>query len=338
MIDYCTPATFNAVWGSWQALCFLALLASFFLLSLLYMLSNVLRISGLQAWVKVEIGQLIVSALIVILLAAIVGLLCSFDPGVLKSDYSGGKSMFGEATDYLNWLRYENTVALYTVYGYNVVVSMVMNPVYNSRPGGVGVTTQPFSGLAPVSSMLVTFMSGLTLSLLLTMMQIYMLQYIQIAMLGWFLPLGVFFRCFEPTRQFGGAIIGLAIGLVLLYPALLVMNEIAVKDLFEEAATQVADTHPGNALESSNYSMLANSLPPIGANTTQQTTTMPDNYQKLEENVTNSINPAVRITFYTFVGAMLLPALNFIVLITGVREISRLLGEEVDVSNLTRMI
>jgi len=35
---------------------------------------------------------------------------------------------------------------------------------------------------------------------------------------------------------------------------------------------------------------------------------------------------------------MLLPALNFIVLITGVRAISRMLGEEVDVSNITRMI
>jgi len=338
MLDpYCAAGAFSNLWASWQALCFLALLTSFIMLSLLYIFSNFFRLAGMQAWVKAEIGQLIMSALIVILVVAIVGLLCSFDPSILGLNNTG-KSMFGEATEYLDWLKYKNTEALFFVYGWNGVVSMVMNPVYNSRPGGVGVTTQPFAGLAPISSMLVTFMSGLTLSLLLTVMQGYMLQYIQIAMLGWFLPLGVFFRCFEPTRQFGGALIGLAIGLVLLYPALLVMNEIAIREQFDAAATEVAATNPGSALGDPKYIVLSNNMPGMGVDTAGQTREVTDDYKAVTKNAENSVNMVVKITFYTFVGAMLLPALNFIVLITGVREISRLLGEEVDVGNLTRMI
>jgi hypothetical protein len=338
MIDYCAPGAFGLLWSSWQALCFLAIFASIVLLSLLYVAGNFFRMAGLQAWVKAEMGQLVVSALIVIMVVSIVAFLCSFDPSVLDKTYSGGRNMFAEGTEYLNWLKYRNTEALWLVYGQNVVVSMMMNPVYNSRPGGVGVTTQPFAGLAPISSMLVTFMSGLTLSLLLTEMQIYILQYIQMAMLGWFLPLGVFFRCFEPTRQFGGALIGLAIGLFLLYPALLVMNEIAVKGPFDAAAAEAGTVNPGSALANSDYIGLSNDFPAVGTEPSPGAGTMATNYQSVETNTANSVNWVIKITFYTFVGAMLLPALNFIVLITGVRDISRMLGEEVDVSNLTRMI
>jgi hypothetical protein len=37
-------------------------------------------------------------------------------------------------------------------------------------------------------------------------------------------------------------------------------------------------------------------------------------------------------------GALLLPLLNFVIITTAAREFSRFLGEEIDVSNLTRII
>ncbi|MEW6329267.1 MAG: hypothetical protein AB1468_04065, partial [Candidatus Micrarchaeota archaeon] len=46
----------------------------------------------------------------------------------------------------------------------------------------------------------------------------------------------------------------------------------------------------------------------------------------------------LKATTIIVVGAMLLTAIDFIIVVAAARELSRLLGEEVDVSNLTRMI
>ncbi|MEM4389118.1 MAG: hypothetical protein QXG98_00455 [Candidatus Micrarchaeia archaeon] len=53
---------------------------------------------------------------------------------------------------------------------------------------------------------------------------------------------------------------------------------------------------------------------------------------------TYAIFGLIRVASYILIGAILLPAFNFILLVTIARDLSRFFGEEVDVSNLTRMI
>ncbi|HQT45002.1 MAG TPA: hypothetical protein PLO51_03430, partial [Candidatus Micrarchaeota archaeon] len=165
-------------------------------------------------------------------------------------------------------------------------------------------------------------------------------DYINIATLNFILPVGIFFRAFAPTRQFGGAMIGLALGLFIFYPLMLVFNDYAIRDAMNQTRADTVDKIVGNYQSGypTNQASAETARSDATGNLLSQAT--PDSSGNIQaaQNVSTMVYGIVRIAFNVFIASVVLVAINFAVLITVVKELSKLFGEEVDVASLTRMI
>jgi len=359
--DVCaSPFTFSNFWANWEAVCFLALTTMATLFGLLYMASEVFRVPQMQAWVKFELFQLFATAFIVIMIVAIVSGMCS-----VKSDWvtnksaDANKSMFDGAKDYLFWLRNQAAKTWSYVAFINGIIQRLANITWVDRPAGFGYAITPSAGFTVYSSGASIAFSSLMLVMLTTIAQINVLQYIYIAFPGILLPLGVLFRCIAPTRQFGGMLLGLTVGFFLLYPMLLLLNDAVTRPVIDSYLGVTAASPAGNAIDNLKIILhmgtneeLANqdlaksqeTVTPVGPAGTPASAASPFNTNTSQESGATEYNAAtsvawyLRLAFALLTAGILLPAINFIVLITAVRELTRFFGEEIDVSSMTRMI
>ncbi len=338
----------NLRFGFWQDVCLLGILISFFTISLLYMASQVFGNQGLAAWCKKEIFQVIVTALIFGGIFGFISFTCGFfKPSFFISLDDNGDGipdhpddMFQYGTSYLEWLRDTS----YTIYAEmavlnSYVVKTTSTYVYQS-PGGLGVNLRPLMGLSSLSGILSFSMSTLLVGgVLTTIAQLRMLRVIQLMMFNMILPIGLLARCFEPFRRFGGSMIAIAIGLFIFYPFLLMLNGGLVKNNFItdasiiQANTQVTSTTP-DSLETANQRDVDARDPnynnPDPLNSGAGYTSM--------SSYGNLFQALYKLGARNLIAALFLPILNFILLITFIRNLSRALGEEVDITNVTRMI
>lgn len=361
-IDVCAGGIggIESFWGGWVGSCFLAITVSIFILAFLYMIGKAFRHPKLGAWVRDEFGQLLATAVLVLMIVGLVGFMCSFSPVFLDDRYAG-KNMYEVADDYLRDLRDRIVVAMGLTYTMNVFVDFMQSPVYEATPTGIGITTQTLAGLAPLLQGLSVLLTALTTALLTVAAQITILEYIKIAMLGYLLPVGVLLRCFEPTRVFGGAMIGLSVGLFLFYPFLLVFNDLIIHESLVKA--QEESEREVGVVSNPEFDSEGNPNPdydpdkPIAdgkvvtplAVARLMGRTVKDMFKAgfgLKQGfiatifapIMGPISVLVGFAFNLLIAVLVLGMLNFIILITMIRDLSRILGEEVDVTNLTRMI
>jgi hypothetical protein len=206
------------------------------------------------------------------------------------------------------------------------------------------------------------------------------LRYIQFGMLNIVLPIGIVCRCFSPLRDFGGALMGMAIALFLFYPLTYAMNfavilpnpgdtayqmdEMQVENLVNTVAGSCVGPEGCNAYTTMNSCEAAS----VGGTQCQwdianvidqknledlKTMTVQGEQTDMQTMMngwtdywykTNTLYSAISIgrnnfnTSHVILGALLLPLLDFIIITMAARELSRFLGEEIDVSNLTRII
>ncbi|MFA5106485.1 MAG: hypothetical protein WC506_06020 [Candidatus Micrarchaeia archaeon] len=337
--------SFQSGFAPWQVNTFLALLVTTLFIAIIYMFSHFYRNPQMSAWAKFELFQVIVTAVIAIGAVAFIGATCSFSPGVFgltpdaAARYSG-QTMYSAAQNYLEWLRTTTLLSFTVSFAVNSMLGRAQGITWNMRPTGVGFSTQPFAGVTPISGSVNILINGITLAFMITVAQKAILNYISIAMLNYLLPLGIFFRAFAPTRQFGGAMIGMAIGMFIFYPMMLVFNDFAVRSAMDQLTSTATNQMLSNfnsgfptdkagaeaARSDSTSNILSDATPDAGGNIPSA------------ENSSIMVFYVIRIAFNVFVASVVLVAINFAVLITVVRELSRIFGEEVDVSSLTRMI
>ena len=335
----------NLRFGFWQDVCALGILISFLTISLLYMASQVFGNQGLAAWCKKEIFQVIVTALIFGGIFGFISFTCSFfKPSFfITLGPTDPNDMFQYGVAYLEWLRDTSyTIYVVTAVFNSYLVTATSTFVYQS-PGGLGVNLRPLGGLSSLSGILSFSMSTiLTGGVLTTIVQLRMLRVIELMMFNMILPIGLLARCFEPFRRFGGSMIAIAIGLFIFYPFLLMLNGGLVKNsLITDADIAQANTEV-TAIDPDVQRSLATA-------NQRNTDSRDPNY-----NNPDPLNRGAGYTDMSFHGnifqilymlgarnllaALFLPLLNFILLITFIRNLSRALGEEVDITNVTRMI
>ena len=355
MPDICDASSITNYWslrfGSWQDLCAIGILTSFLIISVIYMLSQAFGKPDLTAWCRKELFQVFITMIIFAGIFGFVNLTCTtVKPSLLINLDENGDGipdypddMFQYDIAYLQWLRDASYRFYVWTATFNSIVSFkVTEGVYQS-PGGFGVNLKPFSGLSPVSGMLSFSMSTMLIGgFVTTVAQLRMLRVIQIMMFNIILPLGLVCRCFEPSRTFGGGMMAIAIGLFLFYPFLLMLNAgIIHENLLTKTAMDTAfDTGVGGILSTYQDEL---SLGTAGEEYNQvqnpgflDPATGPG-YAKMS--IFNSVfNLLYDIFLKIILATLFLLLFNFIMLITFVRALSRILGEEVDVTNITRMI
>lgn len=250
----------------------------------------------------------------------------------------------------------------------NYGLSYLFKMSWESKPMGIGYTLDPLAGFQQLQNIFMVAISGFTLSYISILVQLRVLEYFLIAMPYYFLPLGLLLRSFAPTREFGGAIMGFAVVSMFFFPLILVLNDLTIYsnlEQFTKEADDYVENHQytakdkidpnvakdkwGELLNEYEEDRDSDGLPIEKQNrdartvmTTHFTHISQEQRQKyISEPATDFTKPVIFVTKWVMVyvvAAVVLPILNFIIYVEIARELTRLFGTEMDLTNLTRMI
>jgi len=342
------PQWFGILGNSWLGLTGLALICSLLILVLVNMVANFLRNQQLLAWSKFELFQVLATVVLVIFSILWVEGMCNFDLTFLDSNhYPPGTKMDKMINDYFTELEKVG----YALFGYLMFVikqiNFIAKAMWASNPLGVGSVDSPLESLAQINSLFFFMMSGYVTSFLLLQFQMRILDYMAVASIFFLYPFGIFFRAFEPTRSFGGTLIGIAIAMFLFYPIILVFNDYLIwRDVYDPANPNSLKAELGAAIGGANALTDPNDpkTPKVEDLQAVADLTKPDpqtgriGWNPLVENTVGGVMFLLKPIMVYLIAAVILPVINFVVLVEITRGLTHFLGEEVDVSNLTRLI
>jgi len=322
----------GVVLGSdWLLLSVLALVVSTLALAILYMFASFLRNTQLITWTKFELFQVFGTAAILVFFGTTLLGICTFDMSWLDPRYPPGINMYQIIDEYFAKLEEVG----YLLFGYIMYISKILT--YMSRltvlssPLGVGSNENPLETMGQLNSLIFVMMSGFTTSFLMLQLQMRMLDYLAFACLGFLFPFGIFLRGFEPTRSFGGTLLGLSVSFFLFYPILMVFNDYVMYSQISDLAAEQE-----RLLKAADGNVASNTTGTEGAGT--QTGGIWGGINSFSEILSNGLLVFVKPVMVYFVGAFMLPIINFIVLVEITRGATAFMGDELDVSNLTRLI
>ena len=399
----------NVMGGSWLNLVFLGLLGTALLMALVYMISKAMRIPRLEGWSRHEMFQILATAGLAILMTGLIYGMCSFNIAFLSPDpqtglYGGNNGQevldkcgafslgnsgthiyqldvrgnpivtpFCAAQAYLQKVKGRGEFIFVSMVGVNSILTQLFRITYESRPLGIGYTLEPLAGLQQIQNVFLVAVSGFMISYLSLLVQMRILDYMVLAVPWFFMPLGVLLRCFVPTREFGGAIMGFCFASLLMFPIILVLNDVLIFSSLDSVTDQAkllnSQLYPGanaQGVEPSLFDPAAagdaidknwgmyDSKQTAGGDWVPKTQadpqapvsyfTAPDPSVPNEvvglgskEMTTTLLWPFSILIVFSIAG-ILLPIINFLIYIEIARGLSKLLGAEMDLSNLTRMI
>ncbi len=345
----------NSFMSSWAVTCYIAILVSLGILLLIFFVCRFLNIQKGELWSKYELIQVGATILILIFIVGFSEfILCNpaFTPKLIFGDIpgAGDGTMIDEANSYLQNLIYMNTFSLVSLTFISVIRESVGNLKLSANILGIGGSITPFKGLNSFDrSMELTYM-GLITVLITSITQRMLFAYVFKGMFTIFLPIGILLRCFEPTRRFGGTLIGLTIALGLFWPLLLVANNIALGGIGFIGLTEQVGTYINDHLEELEIvdfqfnspkdiiSMDGNKFTFMGLGRDIITPIQIDIITPIQTMFGAFQMLVWKILAINILGSLFLPLVNFAILAASIREFSRFFGDQIDLSNLTRMI
>lgn len=351
---YCATS-FENVFTGWPGVALLAMVASVLLLTIIYMIVIFFDFKNLIPWIKMEYYEIGVTAMLTIIIISFIGVMCTLDvrgisPQITASLESAerlGVATYGDTIYSLPLLYLEDQVewiegAMDSVYYVYAAVDFVGSISYRS----IALSFTPLGGFAAAvkTFMKVQFVTFVT-SLAATYGQLLVFGLSPYTFLKYYLPIGLFARSFTPTRRIGGTLLGIAVGFLFIPPLLLTFDyavfvevkESSLFDMEEQAAEEVENYLRVNTPE--NISGYGSESEVEFREFLEGEPMSEIEENKAEDLLAKSLGAiglfkGGAITFF----GLFLPAFNTLLLITAVRHLSAVLGEEIDISNLTRMI
>jgi hypothetical protein len=328
MADIIDACAFPGEWlASWQFLSILGLITSWFILSLVYMIGSLMDNVSLTARAKAEFWEIITTSLILGSVILLTSTACAFEPSSMGFDTNG--NMFAVANSYLLWLRSFTLAVFKDLLTMSNTVAVLLSTIGGFTVFGIGVSGQPFAGLQAYMHIINLFMNGTMICLITTIAQITVLKFIQAGVFNILLPVGIVCRSFPFTRQFGGALIAISVGLYIFYPFMLVVDD---------AIMGTPSSNP-NAHESIQFGFegaILGSVMGLGPGLILGGVGHLEAVGQLMSNyfLTYPIEGLGKVGLAAFI----LPAINAVVFVAVVRDLSRILGQEVDATSISRMI
>ncbi|MFH1306780.1 MAG: hypothetical protein ABIH83_03975 [Candidatus Micrarchaeota archaeon] len=388
-----TPTEFaNVLGGNWMSLVFTAILAMIFFLVLAFFASRFFRIPKLEAWSRFELFQMAANAVLIIMLAGWMYGMCSFDVAFLYNwaeggdasarileinedcfemyEYAGGDKVtpFCASQSYLKRVKARGDDVYQVMVGVGYILSYMFKLTWNSHPIGIGYSLEPLAGFQQIMNIYLVAVSGFILSYLSVLVQMRILDFFMISMPYYFIPLGLLLRCFEPTREFGGSVLGFGFASLLFFPLIIMMNDFIVYSSFEEATKKAhelrdefnadnmgrinaPDDAQGFSDEFNNYEPGANDAGMLERKEPDEsvenaakffTEADPDDKQQIVSGETYKIGQTIffpyQVLLVYVVAAVVLPIINLMIYIEVARQLTHFLGTQMDLTNLTRMI
>jgi hypothetical protein len=332
----------------------------------MYAWSEFFRNQTLEAYVRQELYEVLVSGLLAILIIAMLSatsglavgdflpatlLPNTFDPIThaptpMDPDtnvYTATAMYYEQVTnDMESWLNLN--------YLMNILVDQMASVTPYARPLGVGLVASPMAGFAsPIKQLMYNMTVGLSVAYIINIAQMYVYVFALQGFMKYYLPMGIFFRCFTPTRRLGGTLIAIGMTFLFVFPALTIV-------------TYTMFYTPSGPLVSFS-TMLNQYISPTGDFGTFVSNFFGSNFATtgsggglgdLATGVFGSIGGVLQgivgnaflvlllfptsIISLAFVLGFVMPAFNVIIFLEAVKGLSKSFGEEVDISSLTRMI
>ncbi|MCP4646942.1 MAG: hypothetical protein GY852_04295 [bacterium] len=345
----CPPVQESFFIPDWQIILILAIGASASILALLYVFHHLVNNDAGKATVKLEIFELFTTVFIALVVIAILNASCiipvgsvllfpqasNLDPAILNLNAFDAAAFILE--EFSTNLATAATVLHWIYIPFDFTTSMTLT----QRPLGMGTEYQPTAGLGAVMKpVFINSLQMISVGFIMVRAQLLMLDFVTFAMLKYYLPLGILMRAFAPTRRIGGTLIGLTLGLVLIYPYLIIMNGITIFSMnpfmidqyMGQIGTMVsAAWDPFNDFQTQSLSLsgvVLDGLSMVKIIVSSAIGTIVGLYMSL----------ILRTAAIAFLIGIFFPALNTLILVTTIRYLTKSFGEEIDVSNLTRMI
>lgn len=332
------PGTF-AFLPDWRLTSVIALTTSAMILAFLYMMAMFFQSQQRVASIKTELYELVVTVAIFTVLFLLLNGMCNVKTGWFFPD-AGYKTSLGnfkswaDESPYYSASNYLMNFADLTLnvmsaqYLFYTFIDFVTTMEVISVPMGLGATMKPLWGLGTVvKPVLNNAFSAEAIAVVTTQAQVYVMDYGTYGMLTYFLPLGLVMRCFMPTRRIGGTLIALTCIFLFIYPWLIIFTYSVVND---------------SLLDSLNYFTALKSTTGEGLFTVGSSFKMflefAFKFLWAPDFLMMSSLFIMPIVAKIFLGGVFFPIFNTIILVTVAYHLSKTLGEEIDITNLTRMI
>ncbi len=357
MVDavICTPVFENFMNNTIVPLVLFSSIATSALIALSYMVGNAISNAKLTFWAKTEAVQIVISAMSIVFILATVNGFCSINMGELSSfftdiDTPQDLNLFDAAQEYLReTMLYSHnamTAVRYHLEGYTVLsflnsfsCDFKLGPIgLGCLHGYSGTSGLPVGGYGAIIAALNIFFNSTIMSYFSAMNYLFILLFVYKGFVFLFLPVGIFVRSLPYLRSFGSVLIAIALSFLLVFPFMLsifyLMGDVLL-DRGNNYEPQVGNPpmnsfyyekrYPDNEYASIGTSIAGEEL---GVWITRQL------YFPSGE------NPGGAIIFaaYAFLAAVFMPTAALIATIASVSYISRLYGEEIDLSRITMMV
>jgi hypothetical protein len=349
--------TSGGLWG-WAMLSGFALSTSVVVLAFIYVWSTLFKNSALTAYVRAELYEVIITAIMIPMIFASVGAMSqlrlgSFVPTELIPVGSDASTpIYDAALNYFVQVENDMSGWLQMNYVMNIYIDQLASVTPYSRPLGVGLVASPLAGLAsPIKQLMYNMSVALSLAFIINHAQMVVYIFSIEAFMKYYLPAGVFFRAFTPTRRLGGTLIGVALAFLFVFPALSSITYTMFYNkcdpgsgcgplvTFRSMLSQYMGTGAGSFLDhlknfyEQNFTggfidLVGGVFSGIGT---------------IFQNVIGSLFLMillipVSVVSWAFAIGFVVPAFNIIVFTQAAKGLSKAFGDEVDISSLTRMI
>jgi hypothetical protein len=303
---------FENTWINWQGISILAASTVFIVAILAYTLGLALAHNKILAWAKEQMQEAILAMAITLFVVGFVSFLCTLDLQSLGLGPGCGGATYNiiEAADCSLNKMYTTIIQGYLlVIGMNAVMSSWATMTLGKAPGGIGIIITPLAVLGDIASSLMLGTIVLLTSAILILTQIVILKMAESLFVILF-PIGLILRSFGVTRGFGGGLMAIALGFFLFYPLLIVLFYGSVVGDVQNDYSGLNESFHTKGLTASSADWFGGPL----------------------------LGFFVGFIGKTLMGAIFAPLVMFMILVSFVKGLSMALGEEVDVSNLTRLI
>lgn len=343
----CTQVACERQVEDWVPIALAALVLIFMVVALIMGVAYALNFKELYAWGKNELFQVLATAVIVGAAFAIVnasdllsGLMLSGVQPEIVHEYP---TAFYVADYYLQ-VGVKILAGEYTTFtalnaGFGQWASMTVSLM----PARVGFRLQPALVLRPIMDANAMMLNALGLGLAGMFGQIALLDFIREKMFALFLPIGIVLRSFPFTRSKGSAIIAIALGFYIIFPLTFYLdlqvlanhcNILSIGELSKCALASTSDVVRG----------LWNEIKLDVSKGTWETLSLmlfwafmwPSKIVFFLTALIFALAP--EILWFLIVLGFVLPFINIIITLTFTRELAKILGGDVNVSALTKII
>ncbi len=333
----------------WFSAVFPAIILSFMLVSLAYMAGSFFESQEIAMWAKNEFYQTMAVAAMVLMMFFFFSFLDDMLlPGITeKSTDIGGpfalssNNIMTAAGIYITDVNTLITTQFSALLYLQVAIGRFENVLIKVMPGGVGFMFYLGAFFTPFSHFIGYALNMLGVAMWSIQMQLAILIFSEQYMLTLFLPIGIVLRSFPFTRAIGGAFIAIAVGLYVVYPLTFVVNMNVMHTHLSDSSgildfafeiTQGKIFPGASGLDPFNFAWYVLRTIALGG---FYIVTVP---LIMMAQLIGGDSVLGEIVFSVLAYAIVLPLLNVFITLTFIRAFSQLLGADVNINSITRLL